>query len=73
MAVIGGLDRHHDDMAMAHPALGDDVVGERLHVGAASLQHRHFQAVGSSTWVGDLQCLDPAPVVPGVLGGMRPL
>ena len=29
---------------MAHPALGDDMVGERLHVGAASFQHRHLQA-----------------------------
>jgi hypothetical protein len=31
-----GLDRHHHDMAVAHAALGDDVVGERLHLGAAS-------------------------------------
>ena len=35
--------RHIDDMAVAHAALGDHLVGERLHLGAAALQHRHLE------------------------------
>src|SRR5437868_7085084 len=38
------LDRHHHDMAVAYAALGDDAVGERLHLAAAPLQHRDLEA-----------------------------
>src|SRR5262245_12393127 len=37
------LDRHHDDMAVTYAALGDDMIGERLHLGAAPLQHRDLE------------------------------
>ena len=32
-----GLGRHEHDMAVAHAALGDHTVGERLHLGARPL------------------------------------
>src|SRR5215813_4488575 len=38
------LDRHHHDMAVAHAALGDDLIGERFHLATASLQHGHLEA-----------------------------
>src|SRR5579871_6142004 len=40
----GRLGRQNGDLTMAHAALGDDVVGERFHLSAASAQHRHLEA-----------------------------
>jgi hypothetical protein len=40
---MGTLGRHIDDVAVAHAALGDDVVGEFLYFGAAALQHGDFE------------------------------
>ncbi len=36
--------RHVGNVAVAHAALRDDVIGERLHVVALALEHRHFEA-----------------------------
>jgi hypothetical protein len=36
--------RDIDDVAVPHAALGDDVIGERLHLRALALQHRHLEA-----------------------------
>ena len=36
--------RHIDDMAVAHAAFGDHLVGERLDLGAAALEHGDFEA-----------------------------
>ncbi len=33
---------HEHNMPVAHAALGDDVVGKRLHLGTASLEHANF-------------------------------
>src|SRR6478752_377849 len=43
MAMRMRFDRHHHDMAVAHAALGDDVVGECLHLAATPLQHRDLE------------------------------
>src|ERR1700704_3228974 len=42
LSVLGG---DHDEEAVAHAALGNDVVGKMLHLGAAPFQGRHFHAV----------------------------
>ena len=39
-----GIRRHVGDVAVAHAALRDDVIRERLHLGALALEHRHFEA-----------------------------
>ncbi len=45
MAAAGaGLDGHHDDMAVADAAFGNDTVGERFDVCTRPSQHRDFQA-----------------------------
>src|SRR5689334_23213126 len=44
MRVRVRLNRHHHDMAVANAALGDDMVGERLHLAAAPLQNRDLEA-----------------------------
>ena len=36
--------RQEHDMAMAHAAFGDDVVGKFLHVGATAFEHGNFHA-----------------------------
>ena len=36
--------RHVDDVTMPDAALGDDMVGKRLHLRAAALEHGHLQA-----------------------------
>jgi hypothetical protein len=36
--------RHKDDMAVADAALGDRMMDERLLLGAAALEHGHFEA-----------------------------
>ena len=33
-----------DHMTVAHAALGDDVIGEFLHIGATALEHRDLHA-----------------------------
>src|SRR5215813_7421168 len=33
-----------DHVSMTHPALGNNVVGKALHIGAASLKHCNFHA-----------------------------
>ena len=38
------LRRQIDHMAVAHAALGNDVIGKFLHVGAAALEHRDLHA-----------------------------
>src|SRR4051812_31125538 len=38
------LDRHHHDLAVAHAALGDDVIGECLDLAAHAFQHGHLKA-----------------------------
>ena len=35
--------RQIDHVAMAHAALGDDVIGEFLHIGASPLENRDFE------------------------------
>ena len=42
LAVLGW---DHDEAAVAHAALGNDVVGEMLHLGSGPFQRRHFHAV----------------------------
>ena len=43
--VRGALGRRHvDHVAVAHAALGDYVIGERLHFRAAAFEHRHLEA-----------------------------
>ncbi len=37
--------RHIDDVAVAHAALGDDMIGEGLHLGALALEHRYLHAI----------------------------
>src|SRR5215467_14024675 len=44
MRVRMRLDRHHHDMAVTNTALGDDMVGKRLHLAAAPLQNRDLEA-----------------------------
>jgi hypothetical protein len=39
------LGRNHHDAAVPYAALGDDVVGEMLHLCTATFQGRHFHAV----------------------------
>ena len=36
--------RQVDDLPVSHPAFGDDVIGEFLHVFTGSLQDRHLHA-----------------------------
>ena len=45
-AAVGmrAVGRQIDHVAVAHAALGNDVVGELLHVGAEALEHRDFHA-----------------------------
>ena len=43
MLVAFAVRRHEYDVPVTHAALGYDMVGERLYVGTASLQHGHFQ------------------------------
>ena len=35
--------RHKYDMTVAHASLRDDMVGKRLYLGTAPLEHGHFQ------------------------------
>ena len=42
MRAVSGQINH---MAVAHAALGDDVIGKFLHVGAASLEHSDLKTV----------------------------
>jgi hypothetical protein len=42
--IVDVVGRQVDDVAVAHAALGDDAVGEVLHVGAAAFEHRDFHA-----------------------------
>lgn len=42
--IVDVVGRQIDDMAVTHATLGDDVVGEVLHVGAAAFEHRDFHA-----------------------------
>jgi hypothetical protein len=46
MAVLALFDphRHGDQLAIAHAALGDDVVGEMLHIGSLAAQHSDLHA-----------------------------
>jgi hypothetical protein len=44
---MGFVQGQVDHMSMTYPAFGDNVVGEVLHVGAASLQHGNFHAIFS--------------------------
>ena len=37
---VRGYERH---MPVAHAALRDDMIGKRLHLGTASLEHGHFE------------------------------
>jgi hypothetical protein len=37
------IGRHEHDVTVAHAALGDDVIGKRLHLGTTSPKYRHFQ------------------------------
>src|ERR1700722_5627363 len=39
------LGRDHDEAAISYAALGNDVVGEMLHLGSGAFQGRHFHAV----------------------------
>jgi hypothetical protein len=41
---VHAIGRQIDHVAVAHAALGDDVVGEFLHFGAAALEHGDFHA-----------------------------
>ena len=62
VCVLAGIDRHQDDVTVAHAPFGDDMVGERLHLGTAPLQHGHFEA----TVVADVnmeRCLSKVVVV----------
>jgi len=43
MRVRMRLDRHHHDLAVANAALGDDMIGERLHLAAPSFEHRDLK------------------------------
>ena len=38
------LHRHAHDLAVAHAALGDDMLAELLQVLRPALEHRHFEA-----------------------------
>src|SRR5580692_10387790 len=42
---LAGLGRDHDEAAVAHAALGNDVVGEMLYLGSGPSQGRDFHAV----------------------------
>ena len=42
--VAAHIRRHVGDVAVAHAALGDDVIGERLHLVAPAFEHRDFEA-----------------------------
>ena len=42
---VRAVSRQIDHVAVAYAALGDDVVGEFLHIGAAALEHGDFEAV----------------------------
>ncbi len=42
--IMQAVGRHIDHMAVPHAALGDDVVGKFLHVGATALEHGDFHA-----------------------------
>jgi len=44
-ALLSSLGRNHHKATVSHPALGDDVVGEMLYLGAASFQLRHLHAI----------------------------
>jgi hypothetical protein len=46
MRVVAGakLDRHDDDAAVAHAALGDHVVGEVPHLAGLALEHGDLHA-----------------------------
>ncbi len=37
------LGRHAHELAVTHPALGDDMLAEMLHVIALPSEHRHFE------------------------------
>jgi hypothetical protein len=38
------LHRHAHDLAVAHAALGDDMLAKLLHVGGLALEHRDLEA-----------------------------
>src|SRR6516165_546712 len=43
MSMRAHVRRHIGDVAVAHAALGDDVIGERLHLVAPALEHGDFE------------------------------
>jgi hypothetical protein len=45
LCLPGSLGGYHHQAAIAHAALGDDVIGEMLHLGSEPVQGGHFHAV----------------------------
>ena len=43
MRMRADIRRHVGDVAVAHAALGDNVIRKRLHVGAPALEHRDLE------------------------------
>ena len=43
MRMCADVRRHVGDVAVAHAALRDDVIGERLYIGAPAPEHRNFE------------------------------
>jgi len=44
MRMATHIRRHVGDVAVAHAALGNDVIRKCLHLGAPALEHRDFEA-----------------------------
>ena len=44
MVCLGSMSGQVHHLPVAHATFGDDVIGELLHVGAASLEHCHLHA-----------------------------